>query len=208
MTVYLIRHGETQSNVERRFQGRAPVPLTARGREQAGRLAAFLASVPFSGKVFSSPALRAQQTAEILAKTLQVEVMSADALAEVDCGSWQGQTFTQVEAQDERYAQWRSTPTIFKFPAGETLGEVQKRVGTFFDRAVSEHRGTNLVMVSHAATLTALVAHIFRWSLADTWQEGRAIHANTAFSKLELNDQTGGVIAFELARTDHLEADP
>ena len=93
---------------------------------------------------------------------------------------------------------------LFRFPGGETLGEVQKRAGTFFDRAVSDYQGINLVMVSHAATLTALVAHVLEWNLADTWREGRAIHANTAFSKLELDNQTGVVTTFELARTDHL----
>lgn len=207
MTVYLVRHGETQSNVERRFQGKAPVPLTARGREQAERLATFLADTSFSGRVFSSPAVRARQTAEILAEALRVEVTRASALAEVNCGSWQGQTFAEVEAQDERYAQWRTNPTTFRFPAGETLGEVQKRAGTFFDRVVKD-LGTDLVMVSHAAILTALVAHIFRWNLEDTWREGRAIHANTAFSRLELDSQTGAVTKFEVARTDRLETDP
>jgi broad specificity phosphatase PhoE len=88
-TVYLARHGESDWNVERRWQGHADRPLTERGREQAELLAGRLADVKLDA-VYASDLRRAWETAQAVAATRGLEVVRLPELREVDVGSWSG----------------------------------------------------------------------------------------------------------------------
>ena len=206
MNVYIVRHGETQSNLDKRFQGSLPVPLTPAGEEQAKRLGAWLRRAEIDG-VVSSPALRAVQTAEILACCLgrTDSIVLAPALAEIDCGAWQGKTFAEVELEDpETFSGWRSGSVSFCFPQGENLVGVRKRVGRFFDTLVEKRAGENLILVSHGAAITMLLTHVLKLDPGEAWQTGHLIHKNTAVTRLELNPRTREVVASVVAQTDHL----
>ena len=77
--LYVVRHGETDGNVQQWYQGSTDVPLNARGIEQAQCLSRFLKDVPFSG-IYSSTLQRARRTAEIVAEPHGLPVYSYDEL--------------------------------------------------------------------------------------------------------------------------------
>ena len=120
-TLVLVRHGETDWNRENRFQGHADIPLNEAGRAQARDLALELEDASFQA-VYSSPLLRAYETATILAERLELEVERADDLMEVDVGSWSGLTRVEVEA---------------RFPQGFGAGSTTATAGTMARRTTS-----------------------------------------------------------------------
>ena len=95
-TLLLARHGETDWNRARRWQGHADRPLTARGRTQAADLAARLAHIALEA-VYSSDLQRARETAEPVATTHGLELVQLPELREVNVGSWQGLTRDEAE---------------------------------------------------------------------------------------------------------------
>lgn len=148
MTILLIRHGETEWNLEGRYQGWLDSPLTPRGVAQAqaiGRLLAGLArDRPMP--IVASPLGRARHTAEIVAASLGVRLPPAfdDRLREISLGSWDGLTRREIA---------RRSPAIFtgdgrrewyfRSPDGETYEGFAARLGAWLD----ERRGTGPVAV-------------------------------------------------------------
>ena len=94
-TILLARHGETDWNRERRFQGHADPPLNETGREQARTLAAELAGEELDA-VYTSDLARANETAKIIASRLGVPVVVDAELREIDVGEWQGLTWPEA----------------------------------------------------------------------------------------------------------------
>ena len=87
--IYLIRHGETDSNKGHRFQGRINMPLNAKGLEQSEKLAAYMQHLPVD-KIYCSSMLRACMTAAPLAMSKNMSYQPLDLLQEVSCGAWEG----------------------------------------------------------------------------------------------------------------------
>jgi probable phosphoglycerate mutase len=138
--IYLLRHGETQWNVEQRRQGRGDSPLTARGLAQSqavGELLAELLGADRHVQIMSSPAERSYQTACIVASALGIEKAEIERtqwLDEMDFGLWQGLTDTEIAEQfpDE----WRLRQLnrwTFSYPEGESYPELCSRVAHWMD---------------------------------------------------------------------------
>lgn len=128
MTIWLARHGETAYNAERRFQGQGPVPLSARGREQAGALAEQAVGHRFAS-LWCSPLPRARETAEIVAARIGLDPVDDPRLMETDAGEWTDRPFAEVQAADpERFAAFVAGDPGFAFPGGESFATQQDRV--------------------------------------------------------------------------------
>jgi 2,3-bisphosphoglycerate-dependent phosphoglycerate mutase len=126
--VLLARHGETDENAARRFQGHRDPPLNDRGRAQARALGAALAGHGIR-ELWCSPLRRALQTAEIAGKVLDLRPRLDPRLVEVDVGAWAGRLYADLEADEPAaYAEWRSGSPAFRFPGGESLQEQGERV--------------------------------------------------------------------------------
>jgi broad specificity phosphatase PhoE len=126
--VLLARHGETDDNAARRFQGHRDPPLNDRGRAQARALADGLAEAGIRA-LWSSPLRRAHETAAIAGERLGLHPRLDDRLMEVDVGVWAGRLYADVEADEaDAYAEWRSGSPAFRFPGGESLHEQGERV--------------------------------------------------------------------------------
>jgi broad specificity phosphatase PhoE len=131
--VYLARHGQTAYNLERRFQGHLPVPLDDTGREQAADLAERAEVGTGDGASFvalwSSPLLRARETADIVAARLGLEPREEPRLMETDAGTWTDRFFTDVQAEDpEGFAGFIEGRPDFGFPGGESFAQQGVRV--------------------------------------------------------------------------------
>lgn len=145
----LIRHGETDWNVEGRYQGQADPPLNERGMAQAHELVAQLRDGG-PDLLYSSPLRRAWQTAEILAEALNLPLRSEPRLMEIHQGDWQGRLRSEIEAAyPELFRRWETEPWEVTPPNGESLAQVQTRVYSALDDILARHRGRCIGLVTH-----------------------------------------------------------
>jgi broad specificity phosphatase PhoE len=127
--VYLARHGRTAYNHERRFQGQLPVPLDDEGRAQAGALAEQAAATCAFQKLWCSPLLRARETADIVARRLELAPQEDARLMETDAGDWTDRTFVDIQQQAPgQFARFIELDPDFAFPGGESFAGQSSRV--------------------------------------------------------------------------------
>lgn len=153
----LLRHGQTELSVQRRYSGRGNPALTELGRRQADAAARYLAQRGGISAVFASPLQRAYDTAAAAAKALGLDVTVDDDLIETDFGSWEGLTFAEAAERDpELHGRWlRDTSTAP--PGGESFDVVADRVSRVRDRIVAAQRGTTVLVVSHVTPIKMLL---------------------------------------------------
>lgn len=149
--IYLLRHGETVWNVERRLQGRRDSDLTARGRAQAGAqgrlLREILRAVP-AMNAYCSPLGRARETAKVALQAFDCEVIYDDRLQEVSAGEWEGRTrpelFDELGMEEGPGTEF----TLFtSAPGGETVEELHARCTAFLCELTDPS-----VVVTHGVT--------------------------------------------------------
>src|SRR5690554_1549179 len=125
--LYLIRHGETLWNKEKRTQGTKDTSLSDIGRLQGRCLAKHLIGEKIEA-IYSSDLSRACETATIVGEEIGIDVQLLPNIREINFGKWEGLTRSEIESNYEKeYSEWLYTPHIAKIPDGETLIEVQKR---------------------------------------------------------------------------------
>ena len=152
-TFLLVRHGETDWNRERRWQGHADRPLNELGREQARVLGAELSSRPIDA-IYSSDLLRARETAEIVAAELGLDVRIDPGLREVDVGSWSGLAHGEIEANDpDGFRRWQEGGKGWEH--GESYDEMGERVVAAVLELAAAHPEETLVVVSHGGSIRA-----------------------------------------------------
>lgn len=153
----LLRHGQTELSVHRRYSGRGNPALTEVGRRQADAAARYLAQRGGISAVFASPLQRAYDTAAAAAKALGLDVTVDDDLIETDFGAWEGLTFAEAAERDpELHGSWlRDTSTAP--PGGESFDAVAERVSKVRDRIVAAHQGTTVLLVSHVTPIKMLL---------------------------------------------------
>ena len=160
--LYLIRHGATINNLARppRLQGRRhDIELSAEGRQQARQTARLLASLPLDA-VYSSPLLRARQTAECIAELHGMDVRVADALIEVDVGDWEGRAWDEIAHTDaEEYEAFMADAGRYPYKGGENLQSVQDRVVPAIERLMDAHGGRSIAVVAHNMVNRCCLAH-------------------------------------------------
>jgi probable phosphoglycerate mutase len=156
--LFLVRHGATQLTAEDRFAGSVGVDLSDEGRAQAQHLAARLAQEPLAA-VYASPLGRTVETAAILAKPHALTPILRDGLREIDHGHWEGLRRHEVETQfPDEYAAWEADPFTFAPEGGESGVAVLARALPVMREIVLQHAGTNVLVVSHKATLRLLLS--------------------------------------------------
>lgn len=153
----LLRHGQTELSVQRRYSGRGNPPLTALGREQAVRAAKMLAAKGDIAAVVTSPLDRALATAEGAAEALQAPLRVLDGLIETDFGDWEGLTFLEAAQRDpELHTRWLGDPSV-PAPGGESFDAVRERVEAARRDLVAQYPGANIVVVSHVTPIKTLL---------------------------------------------------
>lgn len=155
--LWLIRHGQTDWNLEGRYQGHADIPLNATGLEQARALANFLDGSHFDA-IFCSDLQRARQTADILSQRFALPVTIDLRLREIDQGEWEGKLLKDVVALYENMDQHHGSAS-FRPPGGESVAEVTERMVTATDEIVRCRPGQKILLVSHGLALATLVCH-------------------------------------------------
>ncbi len=153
----LLRHGQTELSVQRRYSGRGNPALTELGRSQADAAARYLGTRGGVAAVISSPLQRAYDTATAAATALGLDVAVDDDLIETDFGDWEGLTFSEASERDpDLHRQWlRDTST--EPPGGESFDRVDARVRQARDRIIADHGGTTVLVVSHVTPIKMLL---------------------------------------------------
>jgi broad specificity phosphatase PhoE len=182
--VYLVRHGETTWNVERRFQGQLDVELSKTGLRQAEAVARWLAGQPVEfAAIYSSDLKRASRTALIIGAKLGLVPRLDPALREINVGEWQGLVASEIEARfPGQLEEWQEKIDSFTLPGGESIPVVQDRIYAAYQEIVEQHPGEAIIIVSHGAALAALMAALHDWDLVETWHTKRARMGNTHVS--------------------------
>ena len=163
--LFLIRHGQTDWNRDRKIMGRKPIPLNETGRAQAQKVAGYLAAYPLD-ICLSSPVLRAFETAQCICSQQKVKPVLREELAEIDYGSWVDHTFSSIhENYAEAWEKYRIDPNDLVFPGGESIQAVLQRMGKLVDEALLTYPGQRVAMVSHADVLKFAIAHVFGFPL-------------------------------------------
>ncbi|MDJ1172725.1 histidine phosphatase family protein [Roseofilum capinflatum] len=159
----LVRHGETQWNRDKRFQGIKDIPLNETGKEQGRKAAEFLKDVHLDFAV-SSPLLRPKETAELILENHPgVELQLNPLLAEISHGLWEGMLENEIEAAyPGMLAQWQKSPETVQMPEGENLQQVWERAIAAWKSILEfAQPGTTGMVTAHDAINKAIVCHLF-----------------------------------------------
>jgi broad specificity phosphatase PhoE/ribonuclease HI len=153
----LLRHGQTELSVQRRYSGRGNPALTELGRRQADAAANYLADKGGIAAVISSPLQRAYDTATAAAKRLGLDVTVDDDLIETDFGAWEGLTFGEAAERDpELHGKWLRD-TSQSPPDGESFDTVAHRVRRARNRIVAEYGDATVLVVSHVTPIKTVL---------------------------------------------------
>lgn len=151
--ICIIRHGETDWNVEKRIQGHTDVPLNETGRAQALAMAFNAAHQRFAA-IYSSDLVRAVETAQALAQREDQEVKLLPQLRERHYGLFQGITAEQGAAlHPAAYAHYVARDPDYDFETGESLRRFAERVADGIDWLVRHYSGQTIAAVSHSGVL-------------------------------------------------------
>ena len=156
-TFFLIRHASC-SGLGQTLWGRTPgICLDEKGKIQAQRLAERFRGMTLDA-IYSSPLERALETAEIIARTMDLEVNKNPAFHEIAFGEWTGKPFDTL-ASDEVWRRFNSVRSTTRIPGGESILEVQTRIVTELERLSQQHNNARVAIVSHADVIKAAVGY-------------------------------------------------
>ena len=166
MNFYFTRHGETEWNVKKKIQGTTDIPLDEKGIQQAKRLAETLLEKQRNGelhldRVYTSPQLRAAETARIAAEALHATCIPLDGLVEMNLGSWEGSNWRVIERENSpEYQEWRKDRRYVRTPGGgECYNDVVKRTLDAMEYIMKRESG-DVLIVTHSAIIMALRCYI------------------------------------------------
>ena len=190
LRLYLVRHGVTDWNLERRLQGHSDTPLNEDGKEQAIRVAKRLALVERPPQaVWTSDLSRARETARAISDELSIPLIATPLLREMGLGEWEGLQEKDILARGDEYLfrQYRLSPAEHRPPGGETLEHAFERMQEVLLDIRERHPFGQVAVVGHGGSLRAMfadaldapVASMLRFQLAncslsileDTWTE-------------------------------------
>lgn len=184
-TILLARHGQTDWNAERRWQGHTDRPLTERGRAQAIALAERLVGTRLDA-VYASDLRRARETGAVVAERQGVALNTMPELREVDVGSWAGLTRAEAEARfPEAFERWRQGHT--GWDDGETYEAMSARVLDAVRRIAAAHPDRPALVVSHGGPIRAIHAAALGLDV-HTYRRIRPVEPNARLSAVCLVD--------------------
>jgi broad specificity phosphatase PhoE len=157
LTIHLVRHGDTPQAAEGIFCGDLDPPLTGHGRTQADHLARAAAPLGLIA-LYSSPKVRARETAEPIARATGLEPVIEDGLREIAYGRWEGLREVDIRASEPAaLAAWHADPALESPPGGETAYDIAARALPVLRRVRDRHPSGHAMLVSHKATIRVIV---------------------------------------------------
>lgn len=163
MKLILVRHAVT-AETGKKLSGRMPgIALSPQGATAAAGLAADLASQEVAA-LYTSPIQRCRETARLIGKPHGLKPRVLQGLVEVEYGEWSGRSLKRLY-RTQSWKELMRDPVGFRFPDGETLGEVHRRTVRTLDRLAAKHGSETVLAVSHGDAIRAIVAHCLTGSV-------------------------------------------
>ena len=174
MELYIVRHGTTSWNAERRFQGIQDIELNSNGRELAGKLGVKLENVEFD-KIYSSPLIRAYETACLIRGHRNIPIIRNDLLREISFGEMEGVPFADWMKTDEPRKYFFDEPGKYVPPkGGETFESACARTKKFVTEVIEPQYKTakRIMIVAHGALLASLMCYLENRTVENFWGKG------------------------------------
>lgn len=200
--IIAVRHGETAWNVDTRIQGHLDIPLNAKGRWQAERLAHALKGESIS-TIYASDLTRAWETAKYLGHVQDLPVIEEVGLRERHFGDFEGRTFAEIEVLlPEQSMRWRKRDPHFHPVGGESLMAMRARVMEAAERLAARHAGEQIALVGHGGVMDVLYRAATRLDIQAprSWTLG-----NAAINRLLWTPEGFTLVGW--ADTQHLDND-
>jgi alpha-ribazole phosphatase len=166
----LLRHGETDAAFRGRCYGKLDVALSVQGQLQISASATLIQPLK-PAAIYTSPLLRAKDTAEVVGQACQLEPIIENGISELDFGDFEGLRYEEAEREyPEIFQQWMRHPTKVCFPNGESYDQMVARVVESTSRLKQHHKQETIVVVAHGGVNRIVLAkelklaseHIFR----------------------------------------------
>ena len=200
MTIYLIRHGESTSNVDKTFTGQLDAELTELGRRQAAAIASYFLG-RLVDRIYASDLSRAYETAQPLSKISRVPIEKNKAFREIYGGKWEGEKFAQLQYMyPEDYALWRNDIGAARPTDGESIIEIAKRTTEAVEAIVKEHPDENIVIATHACPIRVMLSTWLTGGVED--MQATSWVPNASISIVEYKD--GKFMPIQMGITEHL----
>lgn len=171
LKIYLTRHGETKWNLEKRLQGWKDSELTESGINNALSLGERLHKIEFNA-IYTSPSQRAYQTAKYVAMERDIPIYIEEKLKELYFGVWEGQKQEEIEKNyKNEYFNFWNLPHLYnhKQHQGESLTGFKKRVEECLLKIISENPNGNILIVTHAVVIKAIISYIMNKPTENLW---------------------------------------
>lgn len=191
MRLYIIRHGETDWNKERRLQGQVDIPLNEFGRKLALKTADALREIKFDA-AFTSPLKRAKETAEIMIGKRNVPLYEEPLIIEMGFGTYEGLRCKgeDNEINDPKFHYFFDAPHKYQAPSGgESFETVTERVGRFLESLYQNERylESNILIATHGAALCGMLLTMKQNSTEHFWEGG--VHRNCAVTTVDVRNE-------------------
>lgn len=200
MKLYIVRHGETDWNKERKIQGQGDIPLNEFGRHLARETAKGLKEVPFD-VCLTSPLSRAKETAQIILEGRDVPIIEEPALMEMAFGEYEGKCCSSDGWElPEEFHRFFDAPEAYRAPeGGEDFRQMKERMSAFLERILKDetYRDKKILITTHGAALAGMLNYIRKEPLSMYW--GKGVHKNCAVTEVTAEDGTYRILAEDVA---------
>lgn len=190
MKLYILRHGETAWNRERRLQGRSDVELNENGRRLAKETAEGMKEIPFD-LVFTSPLKRAKETAELVLGGRDIPIIEDPRIIEISFGVNEGKSWRKTESYegDPNMYRFFNEPELYQPVEGaESLEQLAERTADFMKDICGrpELQDQTILVSTHGAATRGLLNSLRTWELHDFW--GGRVAPNCGVAIVECRD--------------------
>ncbi|MBQ8802731.1 MAG: histidine phosphatase family protein [Tyzzerella sp.] len=185
MKVYFVRHGETDWNKAGRLQGRTDIPLNENGRRVAELTREGLKGVAFD-TAFTSPLVRARETAEIILEGRGIEIQDEERVIEVAFGKYEG---AKKNEADENIEYFFRKPECYRAKDGlESIEEIFAREKAFLEELFHDekYKESTILVATHGAALSGIICVLKGYEVKDFWKDG--LHKNCGMTIVEVTD--------------------
>jgi len=197
--LYLIRHGETDWNKARRFQGWTDIELSAEGAEQARLLSERFKKINID-EIYASPLKRAVATAMPIAKIQGIEVTTKENFKEINFGEWEGMTAPEISAKyGKEFDDFIVAPEKGVFPGDISFDKVTNRIKEGLEEVLNGKEDKSIAIVSHGGIIRLMIKYLMGFE--GEWYNKTWID-NTSISLIEIRKR--GTLMRVLNDSSHL----
>ncbi|MBI3307144.1 MAG: histidine phosphatase family protein [Candidatus Omnitrophica bacterium] len=164
----MIRHGETDWTLEKRYQGDTDIPLNAKGKHNIQNAARWISQMKIDF-LYSSMLLRARMSSGIIGKAIRKKAVADKRINEICFGVWEGKTGDDLwKEKDRAFMRWSKgewvTPT-----GGEKISDFRKRVSHFLKAVLKRHPGKTVAIISHGGAIKMMIMEALKLSYRSLW---------------------------------------